>query len=181
MKQKRLSTFAWLLIGMFAALLVASRVVLHLPLKLPGNSGVMWMAILLTVSAVVPRPGAATATGGLAGVMAVFVGLGDHGALVTVLSYLAAGAGVDALRLLTARRESMPIFALAGLTGHLAKLGVKVGLEILAGIPVGFVLFGRAYALVSYAIFGTIGGALGFVLVRALRRAGYFAYLEGRH
>ncbi len=179
-RQNRFSTFDWLLIGMFAALLIAARVALHMPLKIPGHSGLFWMAILVTASAVVPRPGAATATGLVAGILAIFVGLGDHGALVTVLGYAASGFGVDAVRWTTKRRESLATFAVAGLVGHLGKLAVKVGLELMAGIPVGFVVFGRAYAILTYTVFGLLGGALGFAIVGALRRAGYFAYLAGR-
>lgn len=174
------STFQWLLIGTFAALLVAVRVALHLPIKVPGHSGVFWMAILLTASSVIGRPGAATATGALAGIIAVFVGLGDRGALVTWVSYAGAGAGVDLMRLLTGGRESIGAFALAGMAGNLMKLGVKIAIEVAAGIPVGFVLVGRVYALTSHVLFGLLGGALGLAIVRALRRAGYFAYLEGR-
>lgn len=180
MKSWGLSTFQWLLIGMFAALLVAVRIALHLPIKIPGHSGVAWMAVLLTASAVVSRRGAATATGMLAGFIAIFVGLGDRGALVTWLSYAAAGIGVDAVRSLTGGRESIGSFAMAGLAGNLAKLGVKIAIELAAGIPVGFIVVGRLYASLSHAAFGLLGGALGFAVVQALRRAGYFAYLEGR-
>lgn len=177
---KNASTFQWLLVATFAALLVAARVALHLPIKVPGHSGLFWMSILLVATAVVPRAGAATATAGLASILAVFVGVGDRGAVATVLAYLAAGAGVDAVRALTRRRESLAAFGLAGLAGNLAKLGVMSGLEIFAGVPVGFVLVGRAWALVTYTAFGILGGVLGLLVVRALRRAGYFAYLEGR-
>jgi len=176
----RLSTFQWLLLGMFAALLVAARVALHLPIKVPGHSGAFWMAILLTATAVVPHRGAATATSGLAALMAIFLGLGDRGALATVLSYVAAGVAVDVVRAFTSRSESLAAFALAGLVGNLAKLGAKIVLELAAGIPPGFVVVGRSVALATHVIFGALGGALGLAAVRALRRAGYFAYLEGR-
>jgi len=177
---KSASTFQWILLAMFASLLVAARVALHLPIKVPGHSGLFWMAILLTASSVVPRAGAATATAGLAAILAVFAGVGDRGALATVAAYLAAGAGVDMLRTLTARRESMVAFATTGLAGNLAKLAVMVAIEIFAGVPAGFVLVGRAWTLATYSVFGVLGGVLAFAVVRALRRAGYFAYLEGR-
>lgn len=177
---KSASTFQWLLVATFASLLVAARVALHLPIKVPGHSGLFWMAILLTASSVVPRAGAATATAGLAAILAVFAGVGDRGALTTVVAYLAAGAGVDVLRTLTGRSESVAAFALAGLGGNLAKLGVMVAVEIIVGIPAGFVVVGRAWTLATYSVFGLFGGVLAFAVVRALRRAGYFAYLEGR-
>lgn len=174
------SSFQWILLGMLAGLLVTLRIVLHLPVKIPGHSGVYWMAVLVTATAIVPRRGAATATTALAGIMAVFAGVGDHGALTTMLAFLAAGIGVDVARAATASRENALAFAFAGLLGNLAKLSVKIGLEMLAGIPAGLLLLGRSYAIATHIVFGLLGGLLGLVIVRALRRAGYFAYLAGR-
>jgi len=39
------------------------------------------------------------------------------------------------------------------------------------------VLLGRLYPAVTYLLFGLAGGYLGFLVVEALRRAGFFAYL----
>ena len=38
-------------------------------------------------------------------------------------------------------------------------------------------LLGRLYPALTHALFGLAGGYLGFLVIRALRRAGYFAYL----
>ena len=52
-----------------------------------------------------------------------------------------------------------------------------MGLGALVGAPIGFVALGLARAIVSYLIFGALGGLLGALVLRALRRAGFFAYL----
>ena len=78
---RRLSTFELLLLGMFAALVIVSHVALRFPVKAPGHSGVVWMALLVTASAVVPRPGAATTCGLISGLLAGFLGLGDKGTI----------------------------------------------------------------------------------------------------
>jgi len=175
------STFELVLLGMLAALIVATNVTLRLPIKMPGRSAIVWMALLVTASAVVPKRGAATCAGVLSGLIAVFAGVGDRGALVTLLSYTAAGVGVDLA--VAFGRQPLGAYqsALAGLSGNLLKLGTKSLLEILVGVPPGFVVLGRLYTLVTYVIFGTLGGYLGFLVVGALRRAGYFTYLAQRH
>jgi hypothetical protein len=70
--------------------------------------------------------------------------------------------------------------ALAGLAGNLAKLGVKVLLELWIGIPTGFLVLGRTYPAATHALFGAAGGYLGYVVLASLRRAGFFAYLAGK-
>jgi ABC-type thiamin/hydroxymethylpyrimidine transport system permease subunit len=175
-ERRRLSTFELLLLATIAAAIVAAHVALKLPLKLPGHSGIVWMALLVVARGIVPKPGAAAVAGLLSGAVAAFVGAGDTGALDTVLSYTAAGVGVDAVATL-ARRARAWSCAAGGLAGNLAKLAVKIALEIWIGIPTGFVLVGWMYPALTHAAFGLAGGYLGFLVLEALRRAGYFAYL----
>ncbi len=177
---RRLSTFELLLLGMFAALIVAANLSLRLPLKMPGHTGLVWMALLVTARGVVPRRGAATTAGLLSGLLAAFLGLGDKGALDTFLSYGASGLGVDALIALFGGSLGATACVLAGALGNLAKLGLKVALELWIGIPTGFVFVGRAYPAATYTLFGLAGGYLGFLVLSALRRAGFFAYLAER-
>jgi ABC-type thiamin/hydroxymethylpyrimidine transport system permease subunit len=169
------STFELLLLATIAALIVAATVALKLPVKMPGHSGLVWMALLVVARCVVPKPGAAAAAGLLSGAVAIFLGVGDRGALNTLLSHAAAGLGVDAV--LTLAGAGAWACAAAGLAGNLAKLGVKIALEVWIGIPTGFILLGRLYPTAIYIVFGLLGGLLGFLVVQALRRAGYFAFL----
>lgn len=172
------STFELLLLATLAALIVAANVALKLPVKMPGHSGLVWMALLVVARTVVARPGAAAAAGLLSGAVAVFLGVGDKGALDTFLSYAAAGLGVEAVLALAGASPPAWACAAAGLAGNLAKLGVKIALEVWVGIPTGFVLVGRLWPTATHVVFGLLGGLLGFLVVRALRRAGYFAWLE---
>lgn len=177
---RRFSTFELLLLATIAALIVAATVALKLPLKLPGHSGLLWMALLVVARRIVPKPGAAAATGLLSGAVAAFLGTGDKGALDTFASYAAAGIGVDAVLTLAGSAAGAWGHALAGMAGNLAKLAVKVALEVWVGIPTGFVLVGRLYPTIVHVVFGLLGGLLGFLVVQALQRAGYFAYLAER-
>jgi hypothetical protein len=85
--------------------------------------------------------------------------------------------GVDLIAALLGHPEWALTCVLAGAVGNLVKLGVKVALELWIGIPTGFVLLGRLYPAATYTLFGLIGGYLGFLVLGALRKAGFFAYL----
>lgn len=171
------STFELLLLGMFASLIVVANLSLRFPIKVPGHSAVIWMALLVTARTVVPKLGAAATAGLFSGLLAAFLGMGDKGALDTFLSYAAAGVGVDLVLSLFRRPERATACALAGALGNLTKLAVKVMLELWIGIPTGFILLGRLYPAATYTLFGLAGGYLGFLVLGALRGAGFFAYL----
>jgi hypothetical protein len=171
------SLFELLLLAMLAALIVATNVALRFPIRMPGHSGVVWMALLVTAATVVPKLGAATTAACVSGLLAAFVGIGDRGALDTVLSYATAGVGVDLAMMILGREARAVPCVVAGALGNLLKLGMKVVLDVWIGIPAGFVLLGRLYPAVTYTVFGLAGGYLGFLVVSALRRAGFFTYI----
>jgi ABC-type thiamin/hydroxymethylpyrimidine transport system permease subunit len=175
-----LSTFELLLLGMLASLVVVANVALRFPIRVPGHSGMVWMALLVIARVIVPKHGASSFAAVLSGVLAALMGVGDKGALNTLLSYAAAGVGVDVVCAVGRSLERPTVCAVAGAVGNLAKLGVKVLLELWIGIPTGFVLLGRLYPAVTYALFGAAGGYLGFLVLQALRKAGFFAYLAER-
>jgi hypothetical protein len=106
------------------------------------------------------------------------MGMGDLGALNTLLSYTMVGVGADLALWLLRNPENVVIGALTGVLANLAKLSVKWALGTLTGAPVGFVAFGMARAIISHVLFGALGGALGALTLIALRRAGFFAYLS---
>ncbi len=172
------STFELILLVLFAALIVVAKIALRLPLQLPGHSGIFWMAIMVVAVGVVHKPGAASLVGLTSGLIAAFLGLGDFGALNTFLSYTAVGVGTDlALWLLGGNSENLVVATLAATLGHTAKFLVKWGLGVLTGAPVGFIALGLLRAMIGYVVFGALGGLLGALTLRALRRAGFFAYL----
>jgi hypothetical protein len=177
MKERYFSTFQLILLALFAALIVIAKIALKTPLQLPGHTGIFWMAILIVASQVVPRRGAASLVGLTSGLLAAFMGVGDFGPLNTILSYTMAGVGTDLALMLLGSPENLVNATLAGMIGHLSKFLVKWLFGLLSGAPLGFVALGLARSLVSYAIFGAIGGLLGGLTIIALRRAGFFAYL----
>ncbi|PID87118.1 MAG: hypothetical protein CSB13_00910 [Chloroflexi bacterium] len=178
MKERYFSTFNLILLALFAALIVVAKITLRLPIGLSGRSGVFWMAIIIVAAGVVPKRGAATIVGITSGILAAFLGMGDWGALNTFLAYAAIGVGTDlALFILGGNPSHLMVAVLTGVIGHLAKFLVKWVFGVISGAPVGVILLGTSKALIAYIIFGALGGLLGGLTLRALKRAGFFAYL----
>ena len=178
MKQRYFSTFQLILLALFSALVIVAKIALRTPLQLSGHSGIFWMAIIVVGARVVPKPGTASLIGVTSGVLAGFLGLGDFGALNTFLSYAIIGLGSDlVLWLLGGNSENLVAAVFVGIFGHLGKFLVKWVFGVLTGAPLGFVALGLLRAIIGYIVFGAIGGFLGWLTLKALRRAGFFAYL----
>lgn len=177
MKSRYFSTFQLILLALFAALIVVAKIALKTPLQMSGHSGIFWMAIVIVAAGVVPKPGAVSLVGLTSGILAAFLGMGDLGALNTLLSYTMVGISADLALLLLRNPENLIVATLTGVIGHLGKLLVKWALGTLTGAPVGFLALGMARSIISYIIFGALGGLLGGLTLLALRKAGFFAYL----
>lgn len=177
MKKQYFSTFQLILLALFAALVVVAKIAIRTPIQLSGHSGIFWMAIVIVAAGIVPRPGAASVVGVTSGILAAFLGMGDFGALNTFLSYTMVGVGTDLALLLLRDPEHLVSAAVAASLGHFCKFLVKWTLGAVTGAPIGFVALGLARAIVGYLVFGALGGLLGALTLRALRRAGFFAYL----
>jgi len=171
------STFELILITLFAALIVVAKIALRFPIQVPGHSGLFWIAIVIVGAGIVPKRGAASLIGLSSGILATFLGMGDFGGLSTWLSYTMVGVGVELSLWLLQNPENVFIGALAGALGHTGKFIVKWVLGMLTGAPLGFVALGLVWSLLNYLLWGALGGALGALTLRALRRAGFFAYL----
>ena len=171
------STFELILLALFSSLVVVAKIVLHLPLRLPGHSGVFWMAILIVAHGLVPKRGALSLVGVTSGLLAAFMGLGDLGPIYTFFSYLASGVAVDLMALFLGGMDNVVVAGLTGLVGNVAKMLVKTLMAVLLQIPAGFVAFGLLYSFFTNSIAGLAGGVVGWLILRALRRAGFFAYL----
>lgn len=180
MKERYFSTFQLVLLALFAALVVVAKIALKTPVQMPGHTGLFWMAIIIVAMGVVPRTGAASLVGVTSGILATFMGMGDFGALNTLLSYTMIGVGADLALLLLRDLNHPAACMLIAALGHLGKFLVKWALGALTGAPLGFLALGQLWAIVSYIIFGALGGLLGWLTLKVLRQAGFFAYLAER-
>jgi len=157
------------LIVVFAGLVVLGTVLARFPIKMPGHSGVIWMALLVGAWNVLRKPGAVAIVGILSGVIGAVTGIGDKGALDTFFSYAAAGLGVEAVAVFAA--PSAWSCALGGAAGNGLKFAAKSLLESWLGLRSGFLVLGWSGSLLGHALFGLAGGLLGYYGAELFRRS----------
>ncbi|MBN1581316.1 MAG: hypothetical protein JXA89_11490 [Anaerolineae bacterium] len=177
MRKRYFTTFELVLLALFSALVVIAKIALRLPVQLPGHSGLFWMAIVIVAGGVVPKRGAVSLVGLTSGLIAAFMGMGDFGALNTFFSYTMVGVGADLALWLLQDPENLIAATLTGVLGHICKFLVKWVFGILSGAPLGFVALGLTWSVINYILWGALGGLLGALTLRALRKAGFFKYL----
>lgn len=176
-KSPYFSTFQLILLALMSTLVVVAKIALRLPLQLPGHSGIFWMAIVIVGAGIVPKRGAASLIGLTSGILSGFLGLGDFGALNTLVSYAAIGIFTDLALMLLGDPSNIVVAIIAAPIGHLAKFLVKWAFGVITGAPLGFVTTGLALSAVGYLVWGALGGLLGALTLKALKKAGFFAYL----
>jgi len=176
-RNQRFSTFELILLALFSALIVAAKIVLRFPIKVPGHSALFWTALMVVALGIVPKLGAGSLIGLTSGLLAAFLGMGDQGPLSTFVSYLTLGVAADLAARFLGGVDRPVSAAIAGGAANAAKTLVKALVATLLGIPAGFVAFGLLLAFASNLLWGIIGGVLGWVVLSALRKAGFFAYL----
>src|SRR5512136_867658 len=125
-RQRYFTTFDLILLALFSALVVTSKIVLRLPLKLPGHSGAFWLAILIVAHGLVPKRGALSLVGLTSGLLAAFLGLGDQGPIDTFFSYLTSGVAVDLSAWFLGSVDNLIVAGLVGVVGNVAKMLVKL-------------------------------------------------------
>lgn len=166
------STRELVLLALFAGLVALSKIVLRIPIHLPGHSGMTWMAILLVGRIVVRKPWAGTLMGLVSGIIAVAV-VGGREGLLLWMKYLAPGMVMDLGALLSGERLDRPAVAIiTAAAANTAKLITSLIVSLALGIPAGYLALGLGLAATTHIVFGGLGGWLGALTVRALQRAG---------
>lgn len=170
MAKPRLTTREIAALALIAALLVGAKVTLNLPLRIPGHSGIFWMAFLVIGRGLVRKRGAGTLLGLVSGLLAMAILGGREGLLVWV-KYLAPGMIMDLGAALSGERlDSGIIGLLVGALGNVAKLTTSLIVSLLLGIPAGYLAVGLGISAITHVVFGAIGGWLGSFVVRSLSR-----------
>lgn len=157
---ERFSTREALFIGFCATFVVLGRAALRLHLHVPGHAAATLTFFLLLARACVPRFGAATLAGSIAGVLVALLGLGSGGPLL-VLRLLVPGLLIDLGAALAPRFATRPltcavIAAVAGSTRGL----VFAPLEFAIGVNPELALAHALASAAGGAAFGALGGAL---------------------
>ena len=171
----RISQREILLLLALALLVLLGTAGLHLRVKAPGHSGVLWMALLVAARLLVARTGAATAVGLMSAGIGILAGVGDKGALDTFVTYATPGLAVDIVAAFAP--PGVLLCVLAGVAGNVLKLAIKAVLESWIGARMGFLGVGIGSSLLAHALFGVAGGLLGYAVARALRRTRVAAWV----
>lgn len=164
-----------LVLVLLADLAMLGKAVIRMPLHVPGHAGILWVAVFIVARGLVDKKGAALLLGVVAGFVATALGLGDKGPLAWT-QYVAAGAALELVCLLVpGTLDHLAKAAVAGGAANLGNLVSMVLVSVVLRLPLGFAVLGLGYSAATHLVFGVIGGLLGAVLLRALRRIPYFA------
>jgi len=157
--------------SLFGVMVAMSKFLIRFPLKIPGHTGIVWMA-LLTICCLQSKKGRAGALAGfIAGALATFLFPGKDGFL-TFFKYFLPALSLDLLiNYIPFARQKWYLVSLA----NMISLAIKLSIDILSGlllkIPIKPLLFGLKISLVNHLIFGFVGGAIGyFIYVRLMQK-----------
>jgi hypothetical protein len=176
------TTYLWsltlrdlLLLVFVADLAMLAKAFLRTPIHVPGHSGVIWVSLFVVGRGLIDKPGAGIVLGGIAGAVATFLGMGRSGPFEWT-KYVAAGALLEAMVLLIpGPLTSMWKAAMVGAIAHLGKLAAMLIVAVALQLPVGFIVLGLGISTTTHVIFGMLGGLVGALLLRELRRVPLFA------
>ncbi len=160
---------ALLLLGIGAAI-VAMVKVFDLSLKLPGHTGIQWLALLLLARTTSNYRWAASVAGVGSAVVSLlpFWGFGDP---LKWLSFLLVAAVLDVLFNLFPRWQHAILFlALIGGLAHAIKPLSRILISGLTGLEYTSLLTGVLYPIATHLLFGFIGALIGAGMVWGYRR-----------
>ena len=159
-------------IALVAVLVLISKTVLRMPIKVSGHAGVLWIAALMVGRSAVRYPIAATLMGLLGGTLVAIFQPSDAGPLFTVFKYLMPGMVLDVLVLpLGGRFEKMVPAMVVGAAAHSTKVLVDVAQGLVAGITGPVLYMGLTVSLLLHIAFGALGGLIAAKIVEVLLRA----------
>jgi hypothetical protein len=159
-----------LLIALAAALCMIAKMVLRVPLHVPGHAGVLWVALFVICRGLVDKRGAGILLGAVAGVLAQFMGFGDVGPLEWT-KWLTAGIVLEVFTvLIPGDLRSFPKAIVVGAALHLGKLAALTIAGVILQVPFALLFLGLGYSATTHVAFGALGGFLGALGLRQLRK-----------
>jgi hypothetical protein len=169
---RALDTREALLLAFFASFVVLTRAALRWHLNVPGHSMFPAALLLVLARACVPRAGAATSVGLLAGAAVALLGMGKGGPLL-VLKLALPGLVVDAgAAAAGARFAAIWAAALVGGAAGATDFVPVALVEAAAGMPADVVVAHAALSAGPKVAFGALGGAAGAAIAARLRHHG---------
>jgi len=159
-----------LLIAVVAALCMLAKLVLRIPVHVPGHSGVLWVALFVICRGLVDKRGSGVLLGLVAGLLAQFMGFGDVGPLEWT-KWLAAGVVLEVLTLvLPGDLRSLSKAIVVGAALHMGKLAALTLAGVILQVPWALLFLGLGWSATTHVLFGAVGGFLGALGLRELRK-----------
>jgi hypothetical protein len=159
-----------LLIALVAALCMLGKQLLRLPISVPGHSGVLWVALFVICRGLVDKRGTGVLLGLVAGLLAQFAGFGHQGPFEWT-KWLAAGVILEILTLvIPGDLRGWGKAAVVGAGLHLGKLAALTLAGFLLRVPFALLVLGLGWSATTHVLFGVVGGLLGALALRELRK-----------
>ncbi len=165
-----------LILALFGGMIVATKLFIRIPLKLPGHSTAFMMFFLVLGKGLVPAFGSGMTMGLFSGILAALTGMGKQGAFVLV-KFLLPGLALDLLAAPVMRSRygsgalSNPVVgAVLGMLVNLAKLAGNIALARALDLPLEQLELVVGVAIVSHVCFGIVGGIVASLALGRLRR-----------
>jgi len=156
-------------LGFCAAFIIITRVMLTVHLKIPGHAMFFTMFFLLLGRGSVPKTGAATMVGLIAGLLSALLGLGKEGPLVA-LKFLLPGVIVDVGgAVYRGLPSSYAASAIVGTIASASRFVLFLAIELLMGMEKELVLGQAVFSFILYIIFGGLGSLMVPPIIRRLK------------
>jgi len=158
-----------LLLGFCATFIVVTKATLRMKLGISGHAMFFLMFFLLLARGIVPKTGAATLVGLLAGGISIALGLAHRGPII-ILNFVLPALVVDFAGIFLTRMTSN--FLLCLLIGGLAaasKGATEAVTLFLAGAPADIILQKTLIEVSGGVMFGTLGSLPVPAIIRKLR------------
>jgi ABC-type thiamin/hydroxymethylpyrimidine transport system permease subunit len=147
-----------LFLGFCSLLILSTKLMLRLNLKIPGHSMFFLILFLMLAALCVRKPWSATLAAGMAGLLGMFTGSGKLGPLA-IVSYMLPALIIDfCMPFLERHRKNLAAFACAGLVAAAARAPVSLFSEWMVGMDAQVLLMSTSIKVGSGMIFGALGG-----------------------
>ncbi len=158
-----------LLLGFCATFIVLTKATLRMKLGISGHAMFFMLFFLLLSRGCVPKTGAATLVGLLAGSISLALGMGGKGPL-KMLNFVLPALVIDGAGIFIPQLPFLyPACVLVGGIAGASKGIHSAGLELLAGAPTKIVLMKAAIEGCFGALFGMLGSLPAPAILRKLR------------
>ena len=138
-------------------------------LGIPGHTGILWIALLISGKLVVNRKATGLGMGFAAALWGIPMGMG-HSPVYNVALYSLTGGAIDLLTTIPGMRiDHLFGAAICGALAHLTKLGFITAYAMSFGLYRNFLEVGLVISAGYHILFGALGGVLVVAIVAAMR------------